>query len=131
MDEQGPDGSLPDAAGGNGPPRQVRIVAYLMLVNAAVALLSLVATLVTPIADYQATVTRLDPTLTADQANALANDIFRYHLAVAAVLLVANVGLSLGVRRGFSWARMASLLLTGMSLIVTVSGGTGGGAVAG
>ncbi|MDQ1703482.1 MAG: hypothetical protein QOF57_2734, partial [Frankiaceae bacterium] len=32
---------------------------------------------------------------------------------------------------GFSWARMASLLLTGMSLIVTVSGGTGGGAVAG
>ncbi len=107
------------------PPRTVRLAAYLLLVNAAVALLSVLVTLATPIADYRATVAAAYPVYTAEQVAKLAGDLRKFHLVVAGVLLLANLALSLGLRRGLNWVRVATLLLTGMALVVTVSGGSG------
>ena len=115
-----------DSLGARRGPRQVRWAANLMLVNGAFGLLALVVALVTPLGDYRATVARLDNSLTAEQVVSLAATVQRYHAGEALVILLANVALSVAVRRGINWARIATFLLTGTELVLVLAGGSAG-----
>lgn len=111
---------MPPAATGPelpaGPPRKVAAAVWLMVVTAALGVLSAVASLAT-VDTMRATIASQNPTLGNQALDAAVFAAVATGLAITAVLTAVYLVLAVQVHRGRSWARVATLVLSGLMIL--------------
>ena len=103
------------------PPRHVVVATWLMYVNAAFALLSLIVRIATPMETYRGAVASAYPDLTPERVAQLAESARAYYSVIEAIFLVAWLTLTVPVRRGRRWARAVTFFLAGLGLVAVTA----------
>lgn len=111
--------SMPPAPGGPGlgaPPAQVTNAVKLMFVRATISVLGLLVVLLTR-DSLRETLQRQNPALGSGGLDTAVTAAVGFSLVFGLVYLVLYVLLALQVQKGRSWARIVTLVLTGLSVL--------------